>query len=163
MVFMDKPEGSRLPRPLLAFVILTLAVGAVGSIATQPAIPTWYALLAKPSFNPPAWVFAPVWTGLYILMAIAAWRVWRITGRVSWEMAAFGIQLILNLAWSFIFFRFHLIQAALAEMAVLGLVVLATLIVFWRRDRLAGALLLPYLAWLGFAFALNLAIWRLNG
>ena len=96
-------------------------------------------------------------------MAIAAWRVWRITGRVSWEMAAFGIQLILNLAWSFIFFRFHLIQAALAEMAVLGLVVLATLIVFWRRDRLAGALLLPYLAWLGFAFALNLAIWRLNG
>ena len=78
-------------------------------------------------------------------------------------MALFILQLALNLAWSWIFFAAHLLLAALAEMAVLGLVVLATLIVFWRRDRLAGALLLPYLAWLGFAFALNLAIWRLNG
>jgi tryptophan-rich sensory protein len=162
-MFMDQPEGRRLPRPLLVFVLVTLAVGALGSIATEPAIPTWYALLAKPGFNPPNWVFAPVWTTLYIVMAIAAWRVWRGTGTKSVEMALFGAQLIFNLAWSWIFFAAHLLLPALVEMAVLALLVAATLVAFWRRDRIAGALMLPYLAWLGFAFALNWAIWRLNG
>jgi tryptophan-rich sensory protein len=162
-MFMDQPEGRRLPRPLLVFVLVTLAVGALGSIATEPAIPTWYALLAKPGFNPPNWVFAPVWTTLYIMMGMAAWRVWRVTGARSAEIVLFAVQLAFNLAWSWIFFSWHLLLPALVEMAVLALLVAATLIAFWRRDRIAGVLMLPYLAWLGFAFALNLAIWRLNG
>jgi tryptophan-rich sensory protein len=144
-------------------VILTLGVGALGSVATEPAIPAWYAGLAKPGFNPPDWVFAPVWTALYVLMGIAGWRVWRLTGTRSVEMVLFGLQLVFNLAWSWIFFAAHLLLPALAEMGMLTLLVAGTALAFWRRDRVAGALLLPYLAWLGFAFTLNLAIWRLNG
>ena len=142
---------------------MTLLKGAVASVFTGPAIPTWYAGLVHPSFAPPNWIFAPVWTGLYVLMAVAAWRVWRLAGLKSPEIAAFGLQLAFNCAWSFVFFHFHLIGPAAVELAVLLALILATLILFWRRDRLAGLLLLPYLAWTGFALALNLAIWRLNG
>lgn len=164
-MFMDSPKGggSRLPRPLLGFLLLTLAVGALGSVATTPEIPVWYAGLAKPSFNPPDWIFAPVWTALYILMAIAAWRVWRVAGLKSLELKLFGVQLALNLAWSWVFFYLHQVQAALYEMGALWLLIAMTLAVFWRRDRIAGLLFLPYLAWVSFAFALNLSIWRLNG
>jgi len=161
LFYSDSEDGKR--RPLLAFLLLTLAVGALGSVATEPSIPTWYAGLIKPGFNPPNWLFAPVWTALYVVMAVAAWRVWRLAGLKSPEIAAFGLQLAFNCAWSFVFFHFHLIGPAAVELAVLLALILATLILFWRRDRLAGLLLLPYLAWTGFALALNLAIWRLNG
>jgi len=164
MSFLDFPEDKRARyRPLLGFLLLTLAVGALGSVATEPSIPTWYAGLAKPGFNPPNWLFAPAWTALYILMAIAAFRVWRITGLRSREMTAWSLQLAFNCAWSFIFFAAHRIGLALIEMGVLWLLVLATLVLFWRRDRVAGWLLTPYLAWLSFAFGLNAAILRLNG
>jgi tryptophan-rich sensory protein len=162
-MFFDRGTESGRNRPLLVFILLTLVVGAAGSAVTQPAIPVWYADLLKPSFNPPNWVFAPVWTTLYVLMAIAAWRVWRVAGTRAPEMALYAVQLALNLLWSVLFFGLHRILWALADLGLLLVAVLATLAVFWRRDRTAGALLIPYLAWSGFAFLLNLAIWRLNG
>jgi tryptophan-rich sensory protein len=154
-------DGSR--RPLLLFILVTVAVGAAGSIFTQPNIPTWYMHLNHPSITPPNWVFGPVWTTLYALMAVAAWRVWRITGLKSVELLAWGLQLALNLAWSVIFFGLHRIGAALVEILLLDLAILTTLLLFWRRDAIAGALLLPYLAWNGFATLLTWRFWQLNG
>jgi tryptophan-rich sensory protein len=149
-------------RPLLAFVLLALLVGGAATFFTEPAIATWYAALNKPSFNPPNWIFAPVWTTLYVLMGVAASRVWKQTG-FGTAIAFWIAQLGLNFCWSAIFFSLHLIFWALVEMAALWLAVAATLILFARRDRIAGLLLVPYLAWVSFAFALNFAIWRLNG
>jgi translocator protein len=149
-------------RPLLAFLIVTLAVGAFASVFTEPAIRTWYAGLLHPAFAPPDWVFAPVWTALYVLMAVAAWRVWRVVGLKSPEIAAYGAQLIFNFGWSVIFFAAHQIGLALADIGLLLLLILITAILFWRRDRIAGLLFLPYLAWTGFAAALTQAFWALN-
>ena len=161
-MFFDRAAPPGQHRPLLAFLIVTLLVGAAGTFFTEPAIPTWYATLAKPGFAPPNWLFAPVWTTLYVMMGVAAWRVWRLTGLTSPEMFLWFAQLALNFFWSAIFFSLHLILLALVEMALLWLLILVTLILFWRKDRIAGLLLLPYLAWVGFAFALNFAIWQLN-
>jgi tryptophan-rich sensory protein len=148
-------------RPLLVFVLISLLVGGTASFFTEPSIPTWYAALAKPAFNPPNWVFAPVWTTLYVLMGVAASRVWKIAG-FGREITVWGAQLLLNFFWSAIFFAAHLILPALVDMAGLWLLILTTLILFWRRDRIAGLLFVPYLAWVSFAFALNAAIWQLN-
>lgn len=178
-------------RPLMAFLIIALLVGAAGSLFSEPNIETWYAGLVKPVFNPPNWVFAPVWTALYILMAVAAWRVFRVTGfwaaspfarsaekgevaeagpgasegrrGIAPEMWAWMIQLTLNFFWSAIFFGTHQLLLALLELAALWLAVAVTLVMFFRKDRIAGLLLLPYLAWVSFAFSLNWALWRLNG
>ena len=149
-------------RPLLVFILLTLVVGAGASIFTEPSIPTWYAHLVHPAIAPPNWVFAPVWTTLYVLMAVAAWRVWRITGTRSKEMAAYGVQLALNFAWSAIFFGAHQIGLAMIEIGVLVLAILVTALLFARRDGLAGLLFLPYLGWTGFAAVLTHAFWLLN-
>jgi benzodiazapine receptor len=159
LVFDTNPVKNR---ALKYFLIVTLGVGAGGSLFTEPAIATWYAGLARPAIAPPNWVFAPVWTVLYILMAYAAWRVWRTTGLKSIEMLAFGVQLVLNLAWIAIFFGLHQISAALGEIVLLDLAILYTLLLFWRRDGVAGAVLLPYLAWSGFATLLTHAFWKLN-
>ncbi len=160
MSFLDAPPGSR--RPLYLFLLLTLAVGTTASVFTTPQIPTWYASLNHPSIAPPNYVFGPVWTTLYILMAFAAWRVWKVTGLRSLEMGAFAVQLALNFAWSLVFFALHSIGGALVEVALLDLAILATTILFFRRDRIAGLLFLPYLGWTLFATALNHAFWRLN-
>ncbi len=149
-------------RPMLFFILVTLAVGAFASVFTEPSIPTWYAGLAHPSFAPPNWLFAPVWTALYVVMAIAAWRVWRVAGTKSLEMVTYAAQLVFNFAWSAIFFAAHQIGLALIEICVLWVLVLATALLFWRRDRVAGLLFLPYLAWTGFAAFLNHAFWSLN-
>lgn len=165
MSFLDFPDDDprrTARRPLLLFLLATLAVGALGSLFTAPAIPTWYAGLVHPSFTPPDGVFAPVWTALYVLMAVAAWRAWRVRGLNSAAINAYGIQLLLNLAWSGLFFGLHRIGAALAEIAVLWLAVLATTVLFFRADRWAGVLMLPYLAWTGFAVLLNQAFLTLN-
>ena len=107
-------------------------------------------------------MFAPVWTTLYVLMAVAAWRVWRISGTRSLEVGAYAVQLLFNFGWSAIFFAGHRIGLAFIEICALTVLVLATTILFWRRDRVTGLLLLPYLAWTVFAAALNDAFWTLN-
>jgi benzodiazapine receptor len=162
MSLLDFDDDPKKRRPLYCFLLATLGVGALASLITAPAIPTWYAGLSHPAIAPPNWLFAPVWTALYILMAVAAWRVWRQTGLRSTEMRFYAVQLALNFAWSAIFFGLHRIGAALIEITVLDLAVLATTILFFRRDRLAGLLLAPYLAWLLFATALTQAFWQLN-
>ena len=149
-------------RPLLFFLLITLAVGALASVFTEPAISIWYARLAHPSFAPPDWALAPIWTAFYVAMAVAAWRVWRVTGARSLEMAIYAIQLFFNFTWSAIFFATHQIGLALADIGLLLLLILATTILFWRRDRVAGLLFLPYLLWTIFAAALNQGFWALN-
>ncbi len=147
---------------LIGLIALTLATGFCAGQVTAPNIAGWYVHLAKPAFNPPDAVFAPVWTILYILMAVAAWRVWRKTGWRSAAMSLWLVQLALNFCWSFIFFGAHALLAALLELGVLWLFVLATLVTFRRADRPAAWLMVPYLAWVSFAGALNYAIWGLN-
>ena len=164
MSFLDTPDDPKLAkrRPLLFLLLITLAVGASASIFTEPNIATWYAELVHPSFAPPNWVFAPVWTTLYVLMAVAAWRVWRVSGTKSLEMGAYAGQLLFNFAWSAIFFAAHRIGLAFIEICALLALVLATTILFWRRDWWAGLLFLPYLAWTGFAAFLNYGFQVLN-
>jgi translocator protein len=147
---------------LFGFLLLTFAVAASAALVTGPDVTGWYSTLAKPSFNPPNWVFAPVWTSLYILMAIAGWRVWRVTGLFTWAMALFLVQLAFNFAWSFIFFHFHRIAFALCDILALLVAIVLTTVVFRRTDKTAGVLLAPYLAWVSFAALLNAAIYKLN-
>ena len=147
-----------------AFLVLCLGIGALASIATAQNVGTWYQRLAKPPFNPPDWVFAPVWTTLYVLIAIAGWRVWRrrrLAG-APLEFGAYATQLALNLAWSFLFFGQRMIGVALVEIVLLLVAIALNATLFWRVDRPAGWLLAPYAAWVAFACLLNFALWRLN-
>lgn len=138
-------------------------VATIGGVATAGSVATWYPTLVKPSFNPPDWIFGPVWTVLYIMMALAAWRIWCTDhpDRAR-ALAAYGIQLMLNLAWSLIFFGMQRPDLALVEIVLLVAMVAVTARWFWTIDRLAGLLLIPYLLWISFATVLNAAIWRLN-
>jgi len=147
---------------LVVFLGLTLGAGALGGIATSSNIAGWYDTLNRPGIAPPNWVFGPVWTMLYILMAVAAWRVWRVAGTRSEPMALFAIQLILNCAWSFIFFGAHEIAIALAEVIVLLAFIAWTTLAFRRFDTPAAWLMAPYIAWVSFATALNAAFWQIN-
>ena len=159
------PKSSGSWKALALFVLLTLIVGAVAGVATVSNIQGWYATLNKPSFNPPNSVFGPVWTLLYILMSISAWRVWRAPGPEGLRRRALGfwtVQLALNFAWSFLFFSLQMPGVALAEIVALLAALAVTLAVSWRVDRIAGMLLIPYLAWVAFASLLNFEIWRLN-
>jgi tryptophan-rich sensory protein len=124
----------------------------------------WYAQLHKPAWNPPNWIFGPVWTALYTIMAIAAWLVWRRGGFAAQRVALgwFLIQLLLNALWSPLFFGLHNPALAFGEIILLWLAILATLIAFWRAHRRAGLLLLPYLAWVTFAAVLNFTLWQIN-
>ena len=133
-------------------------------MATAPQIDGWYADLAKPSWTPPGQVFGPVWSILYASMAVAAWLVWRQSGWAGARgpLALFAGQLGLNVAWSWLFFGLQSPGLACLDILLLLAAILATLIAFWRRSIAAGALLLPYFVWVGFATALNLAIWRMN-
>lgn len=145
---------------LLAIAVVTFGVAA---FAAQFRPGAWYAALAKPPGTPPDAVFAPVWTLLYALMALAAWQVWHRRGRVKAAMIAYAVQLALNGVWSWLFFGQHRIGLAALEIVVLWLCVLATVVIFWRQSRCAALLLLPYGAWVAFAVYLNVALWRLNG
>lgn len=139
------------------------AAAAIGSFLTSDAVTAWYAGLRKSPLNPPNWVFAPVWTLLYTLMAVAAWLVWRRRDRpILFPLGLFALQLGLNVAWSWLFFYLHNPAAALVEIVALWLSILATATAFWRVSRPASYLLLPYLIWVGFAAVLNFAVWRLN-
>lgn len=146
------------------FLALCLAISAVGGWVTAQSVGTWFRTLEKPSFNPPDWVFAPVWTTLYVLIALAGWRVWRLRGLAGAPaaMAAYATQLALNLGWSFLFFGAREIGLAFAEVLLLFAAIAVNMALFRRIDRIAGWLLAPYLAWVGFASLLNFALWRLN-
>ena len=147
-----------------AFIGLCLTIAAIGARFTVPSIGTWYRTLQKPFFNPPDWIFGPVWTVLYLMIAFAGWRAWR-SGHVAGagaRMAVYGVQLALNLAWSIIFFGGRMIGLALVEIVLLLAVIGVNAVLFWRADRLAGWLLAPYAAWVAFAGVLNFALWRLN-
>lgn len=147
---------------LAGFILLCLAVGGLGGYASSDAIDGWYRTIAKPSWNPPDWVFGPVWTVLYIMMAVAAWLVWREGGRRHPALTLFFIQLGLNFAWTWLFFNMQSPGLALIEVAFLWTGVLLTMLAFFGRSRTAGWLFVPYLAWVSFAAVLNAAIWLLN-
>jgi translocator protein len=149
----------------VAVASLPLIGGGITGALTAPAIRTWYRTLRKPSWNPPDSVFGPVWTALYASMGAALIRIWSLDRRradVRFAIAVFALQLGLNLAWSLVFFRARRVDLALAEIAALDASVVATIASFRRLDPASAALLLPYLAWISFATALNASIWRLN-
>jgi translocator protein len=149
---------------LMVCLLASLSAGAVGGFATARAVTSWYPTLTKPAWTPPAWLFGPVWTVLYVLMGVAAWRVWlhRAEPPAAQALAIFGVQLVLNALWSLLFFGLRAPGLAMAELVLLWLAIAASLGAFWRLEPLAGALLVPYLAWVTFAGALNHAIWWLN-
>jgi benzodiazapine receptor len=148
----------------LAFILLSIAVSGIGGAITATSVDTWYQVLEKPSFNPPDWVFAPVWTALYILMGIAAWRVWRLRSFVNSgkALSTFAVQLGLNLAWSFLFFGLQRIDLALGEIFILLIAIIVNTIMFLRIDRLAGLMFVPYVVWVTYATILNTSLWLLN-
>ncbi len=145
----------------VGWLVLTFGTAAIGSRFLPDE---WYRKLNKPSWNPPNSIFAPVWTILYLLMAAAAWLVWRHYGVAAAliPLSLFVLQLLLNAAWSWLFFGRHQIRSALIDIVALWILILATLLSFWQLDRMAGILLLPYLAWVSFAMVLNWAIWQKN-
>ena len=148
---------------LIGWFIVSFAVSAFGAIASIEAR-SFYAGLVQPDWAPPGWLFGPVWTLLFALMAIAAWLVWRNGGfranRAA--LALFLVQLAFNALWSWLFFAWRLGGPAFADILLLWVLVLATLVAFWRVRPLAGALLVPYLLWVSFAAFLNYALWQLN-
>jgi len=149
---------------LVGWLAVCFGAAALGSLATAQGVDTWYATLRRPAWTPPNWVFGPVWTALYLMMAVAAWRVW-LTGpwrRTAWPLGLFAVQLALNVVWSVLFFGLRMPGAALVEIVVLWIAILATTVAFFRYSRLAGTLLIPYLAWVGYAISLNFGLWRLN-
>ena len=146
---------------LTAFVVLCFGVSVLGGQATMSALADWYPALKKPPWTPPGWVFGPVWTLLYPLIAVAGWRAWR-EGRARFGSLAYLLQLALNGAWPWLFFGERRLDLALACIVALCLAILGTIVAFWRVSRGAALLMVPYLLWVGFAAALNHAIWRMN-
>ncbi|ADG80724.1 TspO and MBR like protein OS=Tsukamurella paurometabola (strain ATCC 8368 / DSM / CCUG 35730/ CIP 100753 / JCM 10117 / KCTC 9821 / NBRC 16120 / NCIMB 702349/ NCTC 13040) OX=521096 GN=Tpau_4155 PE=3 SV=1 [Tsukamurella paurometabola] len=160
----EVPARRREFRPVaLAVSLISVAIVAgVGGAASADAASA-YGRLQQPSWAPPSWVFGPVWGVLYVLMAIAAWRVWRADPRPgNRAITVYGVQLLLNLAWSPLFFAMEQRGWALVDIVLLDVLVIATLLAFRSRDRLAAGLLVPYLAWILFATALNYSVWSLN-
>ncbi len=149
---------------LLCFVAVCLGVAGLGAIATAASVRDWYPALRKPCWNPPAAVFAPVWTTLYVMMAVAAWLVWRRRGFAGARRALglFALQLALNASWSPLFFGLRSPLAGLLDIVPLCAAILATMVSFGRIAPAAGVLLVPYWLWVCFAAALNFTIWRMN-
>jgi tryptophan-rich sensory protein len=143
---------------------ICFGAASVGALLNLRSFDDWYPSLKKPSWNPPERVFAPVWSALYLGMAVAAWRIWLKSeeAELPRPLAYFAAQLALNVAWCGVFFSLK--QPGWASLEILALwgAILATLVSFWQEDRVAGALMIPYLAWTTFAAALNIAIWRMN-
>ena len=154
-------------RPWLGLIVLPVvcfAAAGIGGAAVTPKIDNWYATLVKPSWNPPDRVFGPVWSVLYLCMAIAAWLVWRQggPGGAVGALTLFGVQLVLNLAWPWLFFGLRNPGLAFVDVLLLWAAVAATMAASWSRSTLAGILFAPYLAWVSFAAALNFVVWRMN-
>jgi len=150
---------------LVACVLVCLGVSYLGSLMTTPSISTWYASLQKPPFNPPNWIFAPVWLSLFVLMGLSAFLVWdrglaRKDVRVG--LGLFVAQLALNLAWSGLFFALHSPPWAFVDIIALWVLILLTIIWFFKTSKIAGILMIPYILWVSFASVLNLAVVILN-
>lgn len=147
-------------------MVLAELAGVIGSIFTVPNIPTWYANLSKPEWSPPNWLFGPVWISLYALMGIAAWLVWRRRAEASTlartTLWLYGLQLVANVTWSWLFFGWRRPDWGLAVILVLTVLIAVTMYYFQRVDKRAAWLLAPYLLWVCFASFLNFAIWQLN-
>jgi len=150
---------------LMISLAICFAAAGIGGAVTTPKIGTWYATLRKPAWNPPNWIFGPVWSALYFCMAVAAWLVWRDSGAAAARLplAIFAVQLVLNVGWSCIFFGLQMPGLAFGEVLFLWVSIAATMVLFWQQSSVAGLLFLPYLAWVSFASVLNFTIWRLNG
>ena len=148
---------------LIVWLVLCYSASAVGAVASIQA-KSFYGQLVQPTWAPPGWLFGPVWTILYGMMAVAAWMVWRSGGfranRIA--LSLFFLQLVLNGLWSWLFFAWHYGALSFAEIVLLWIAIVATIICFWRVKPLAGALLIPYLVWVSFASALNYFMWQLN-
>jgi translocator protein len=145
---------------LISFVVLCFAAAGIGGFFPPD---DWHASLNRPSYAPPNWVFGPVWTMLYLMMAVAGWLVWKSnTAGKALALTMFGVQLLLNAAWSAIFFGWHQPGWALLEMSILWLAIVTTIVLFKRHSSTATVLLIPYLAWVSFAAALNYGFWALN-
>ena len=149
---------------LIVALAVTFAAAGIGSVFTSESVGTWYQEIEKPSWTPPGWLFGPVWTTLYTLMAVAAWLVWRNEGWGGARLALglYLVQLVLNAAWSAIFFGARMPGLAFVELVVLWLAIVATTAAFFRKSVPAGVLLVPYLAWVTFAGVLNFTLWRMN-
>ena len=148
---------------LVGWLAATFAAGGVGAMASSRAA-SFYGQLSQPAWAPPAWLFGPVWSVLYIAMALAAWLVWRERGfkGAPAALGLFVVQLMANALWTWLFFVWHQGLLALVEIVVLWLLIAATIHGFWPIHRLAALLLVPYLAWVGFASALTFSLWRMN-
>ncbi|AMN45144.1 TspO/MBR family protein [Rhodoplanes sp. Z2-YC6860] len=148
----------------LIAVASVAAVSTIGQIATYPNLAPWYAGLTKPAFNPPNWVFAPIWTALYLLMAFAVWRILRSPDSPTRRIALilFFTQLVLNAAWSWMFFGAHSPLLGLIDIVPQLAAIFATIVAFYRLDRLAACCIVPVAAWVGFALVLNVSVWVLN-
>lgn len=147
-------------------VLPVVTVLILGQLATYPNLTPWYASLAKPSFNPPNWIFGPVWSTLYVLMIIAAWRVLRLPDVTSGRRLALTLffnQLALNGLWSWMFFGLQSPALGLFNIIPQLILICATAVGFWKLDRFAAACMMPLAAWVAFAMLLNIEIWRLNG
>ncbi len=167
MVQFNKTRSSLSMRYRLLSLAVCLFIcyssAAIGGFFTAGAVQEWYPTLVKPSWNPPAWVFGPVWSLLYGMMAVAVWLIWgQRGGAIAVPITFFALQLLLNAAWSPLFFGLQNTAAALFDIVLLWLSIAATLWLFLKRSKLAGLLLVPYLLWVSFAAVLNFSIWQLN-
>jgi tryptophan-rich sensory protein len=148
---------------LAVIVLIVMLVAGLGGLFTGRSVSTWYRTLSRPDWTPPDWLFGPVWTVLYLSMAVAAWMVWRRgTPAATAALSAFAVQLAFNVAWSALFFGLRSPAAAMVDIVLLWLAIAATIACFLRVSVPAGLIMLPYLAWVTFAAALNFAIWRMN-
>ena len=146
------------------WLLIPLLIGGLSGFATASSINDWFRALVKPSFNPPNWIFGPVWTTLYILMGISAFVIWNTpaTKIRSQALTLFWVQLILNFCWSFLFFYFKQIGFALVEIGLMWVSILSMILAFRQVSPIAAWMNLPYLAWVSFASVLNFALWKLN-
>lgn len=156
-----------LPANIVSFLlaqVICFAAAGIGGAFTATAVRTWYQEIEKPAWNPPDWVFGPVWTVLYFLMGVSVWLVWRAGGwsGARTALVLFGVQLMLNAIWSIIFFGAQSPGLAFVEIVFLWCAIVATIAAFWSHSTVAAGLLVPYLAWSTFAACLNFTIWRLN-
>lgn len=149
---------------IIISIIIAQAAGLIGSVFTASSVQTWYVNLVKPTWTPPSWLFGPVWITLYVFMGIAAYLIWQSRKMPGAKLAlyVYGIQLCLNALWSIIFFGLKNPGFAFVEIIILLIFIIITAALFWRINKIAGVLFLPYIVWVSFAAFLNYAIWRLN-